>query len=76
VVSLTAGGLIAGSIVVERAFAIDGIGTFLVKSVIANDAPVVLTIVMILVLIFILVTTIADLAQWLLDPRARAGGSK
>jgi peptide/nickel transport system permease protein len=75
VVSLTAGGLIAGSIVVERAFAIDGIGTFLVKSVVTNDAPVVLTIVMILVLIFIAVTTVADLAQWALDPRARIGSS-
>lgn len=73
VVSLTAGGLIVGSIVVERAFAIDGIGTFLVKSVISNDAPVVLTIVMMLVLIFIAVTTIADLAQWMLDPRSRTG---
>lgn len=76
VISLTAGGLIAGSIVVERAFAIDGIGTFLVKSVISNDSPVVLTIVMILVLVFIMVTTIADLAQWILDPRSRAGGSQ
>ncbi len=70
VISLTAGGLIAGAIVVERAFAIDGVGTFLVKSVIANDAPVVLTIVMMLVLIFILVTTIADGLQRMLDPRA------
>lgn len=76
VVSLTTGGLIAGSIVVERAFAIDGIGTFLVKSVVSNDAPVVLTIVMLLVLIFIVVTTVADLAQWALDPRARTGTSK
>lgn len=76
VVSLTAGGMIAGSIVVERAFAIDGIGTFLVKSVISNDSPVVLTIVMILVLVFIAVTAIADLAQWVLDPRSRTGGAK
>lgn len=71
VISLTAGGLIAGAIVVERAFAIDGVGTFLVKSVISNDAPVVLTIVMMLVLVFILVTTIADVLQRALDPRAR-----
>lgn len=75
VISLTAGGLIAGAIVVERAFAIDGIGTFLVKSVISNDAPVVLTIVMMLVLVFILVTTIADVLQRILDPRARTEGA-
>lgn len=70
VVSLTGGGLIAGSVVVERAFAIDGIGAFLVQSVISHDSSVVLAIVMILVVIFVLVTSFADLVQLVLDPRA------
>jgi peptide/nickel transport system permease protein len=71
VVSLTAGGLIAGSVVVERAFSLDGIGAFLVQSILARDTGVVLAISMLLVFAFIVVTTIADIAQVLLDPRLR-----
>ncbi|MFT4287124.1 ABC transporter permease [Nocardioides sp.] len=73
VVSLTGGGLIAGSVVVEKAFALDGIGSFLVQSVISKDASVVLAIVMILVVIFVVLTTIADLLHLWLDPRLRKG---
>lgn len=76
VVGLTAGGLIAGSVVVERAFAIDGLGAFLVQSVISHDSSVVLAITMILVVVFIVVTTLADVAHVLLDPRARSGASR
>lgn len=68
---LTVAGLIAGSIVVEEAFGIDGIGSMLVSSISAKDYPVVLAISMIIVVAFVLITTAIDLAQGLLDPRAR-----
>ena len=68
---LTVAGLIAGSIVVETAFGLGGIGSLLVQSVSAKDYNVVLAISMILVVAFVLATTIADLAHLALDPRVR-----
>lgn len=68
---LTVAGLIAGSIVVETAFGIGGMGSLLVQSVSAKDYNVVLAISMILVLAFVLATTLSDLAHLALDPRIR-----
>jgi peptide/nickel transport system permease protein len=69
---LTVSGLIAGSIVVETAFGIGGLGSLLVQSVSAKDNNVVLAISMILVVAFVLATTLSDLAHLALDPRIRA----
>jgi peptide/nickel transport system permease protein len=69
---LTVAGLIAGSVVVEQAFGIDGIGSFLVQAVSAKDYNVVLAITLLLVAAFVLITTLADLLQLALDPRVRA----
>jgi peptide/nickel transport system permease protein len=71
VVGLTLAGLVAGSIVVETAFGIGGIGSFLVVSVSAKDTNVVLAISIVFVVVFVVATTIADIAQILLDPRVR-----
>lgn len=68
---LTVAGLIAGSIVVETAFGIGGIGSLLVQSVSAKDYNVVLAISLILVVAFVLATTLSDLAHLALDPRIR-----
>jgi peptide/nickel transport system permease protein len=69
---LTVAGLIAGSIVVETAFGLGGIGSLLVQSVSAKDDNVVLAISLILVVAFVLATTLSDLAHLVLDPRIRA----
>lgn len=68
---LTVAGLVAGSVVVESVFAIDGLGTLLVKSVSSKDYAVVTAISMIIVAVFVIVTTTIDLAQVALDPRLR-----
>ncbi|MGI9005473.1 MAG: ABC transporter permease [Streptosporangiaceae bacterium] len=68
---LTVAGLIAGSIVVETTFGLGGLGPLLVQSVSAKDDNVVLAISLILVVAFVLATTLADLAHLALDPRVR-----
>jgi peptide/nickel transport system permease protein len=73
---LAVAGLVAGAIVVESAFAIDGIGSLLVKSVAAKDYAVVVAIAVLIVGIFILITTTIDVVQTLLDPQARAVGKR
>jgi len=68
---LTVAGLIAGSIVVETAFGIGGMGSLLVQSVSAKDTNMVLAISLILVAAFVVATTLSDLAHLALDPRIR-----
>ncbi|MBS1843236.1 MAG: ABC transporter permease [Actinobacteria bacterium] len=69
---LTVAGLIAGTVVVESAFGINGIGALLVQSVQQSDFPTVQAITLVMVAAFILVNTIVDLAYLALDPRIRA----
>ncbi len=73
---LTVAGLIAGAAVVETAFAIDGIGSLLVRAVAGKDYPVVLAISLIIVIVFVVVTTLIDVVQSFLDPRRRGAGAK
>jgi peptide/nickel transport system permease protein len=68
--------LLAGSVVVESAFAVDGIGSLLVSSVRSKDQPVVLAISLIIVAVFVAMTTVVDAAHVALDPKLRAGGSR
>lgn len=70
---LTVAGLVAGSVVVEPAFGIDGIGSLLIKSVSAKDYPVVTAVSALIVTVFVVVTTLLDAGQHLLDPRLRKG---
>ena len=75
VAGLTVAGLIAGSVVVEQAFGIDGIGSFLVQSVAAKDYNAVMAIALILVVSFVTVTAVTDMIHWLMDPRVRSGAT-
>ncbi|MBZ3901486.1 ABC transporter permease [Streptomyces griseiscabiei] len=70
---LTVAGLVAGSVVVEPAFGIDGVGSLLIKSVSAKDYPVVTAVSVLIVTVFVVVTTLLDAGQNLLDPRLRKG---
>jgi peptide/nickel transport system permease protein len=69
---LTVAGLVASAVVVESAFGLNGIGSLLVQSVSAKDYNVVQAISMLLVVLFIVVTTAIDVLQTSLDPRLRA----
>ncbi|ROR46534.1 ABC transporter permease [Kitasatospora cineracea] len=69
---LSVAGLVAGTVVVEQIFAVDGIGALLIRSISSKDYPVVTAVSMIIVVAFVLVTTLIDLVQVALDPRERA----
>ncbi len=68
-------GLIASSVVVETAFGIGGIGSLLVDSILTKDYNVVQAISVLLVVVFVVVTTVIDALQVALDPRLRSRGS-
>jgi peptide/nickel transport system permease protein len=62
---------ISGTIVVETAFAINGLGSYLVQSVQQRDFAVVQAITLILVMVFIVANTVVDALYGVLDPRVR-----
>lgn len=68
-VGITVAGLIAGSVVVEQAFALNGLGTLLIQSVQVDDFAVIQAVTLILVTAFVVVNTLTDIVHPLLDPR-------
>lgn len=63
--------LLAGAVIVETAFAVDGIGSLLVSSVLAKDQPVVAAISLLIVTAFVIMTTVVDILHVALDPSLR-----
>ena len=72
VAALQVAGLLAGVVVIENVFSRPGIGRLVVDAIRARDYPVVQGVLLVLVMLFICVNLIADLAYGLLDPRIRA----
>lgn len=65
------GFLLSGAVVVENVFALPGLGSLLVSSIIARDYPVVQALVLVFGLGVLLVNLATDLAYARLDPRVR-----
>lgn len=63
---------LGGSVVVESAFSIPGIGKYLVDGISNRDLPVVRGGVVFLALLFCIVVLIVDLAYAFIDPRIKA----
>lgn len=70
---LTVAGLIAGDVVVEQAFGISGLGSFLVQAALQKDFASVQAVALILVATFVIVNAVVDFWSLILDPRIRAG---
>jgi peptide/nickel transport system permease protein len=70
---LTIAGLLATTVVVERAFNLDGLGSLLVEAVVRKDVAVVQAVSLLLVTAFVVVNTLVDLLASVLDPRVAIG---
>jgi peptide/nickel transport system permease protein len=74
VVSLSAvqfGFMLGGSIVIETIFQINGLGYLAWESIQRKDLPTMQAIVLVLSVIYVLLTLVADLLNAFLDPRLR-----
>lgn len=60
-----------GAVVIENVFALPGLGTLLLSSVVARDFPVVQTLVLLLTAIVLIMNFLVDLLQRGIDPRLR-----
>jgi peptide/nickel transport system permease protein len=58
-----------GFVAIELVFNLDGIGSLLVRSLLARDIPVVMTVGILLAVMLALVTAATDIALRLVDPR-------
>lgn len=64
-------GLLAGTVVVERIFAIPGLGNVFIQAIFNRDEPLVLGIVAFLSLLIMAFNLIVDISYGFLDPRIR-----
>ncbi|MGP4047972.1 ABC transporter permease [Streptomyces sp. 2A115] len=71
---LVTAGLLAGTVVVEPAFGLSGIGSLLVSSINTHDFPVAQAVLLLMVCGYVVVTTLVDLAHPLIDPRVSLEG--
>jgi ABC-type dipeptide/oligopeptide/nickel transport system permease component len=64
-------GMMTGSMIVERIFAIPGIGKYYVTSVGNRDYPVIMATTLIFALSVVVMNILVDISYGILDPRIR-----
>ena len=64
--------LIGGTLVIERVFALNGVGDLMLTAIDARDFPIVQAVTLVLALLVVLVNIIGDILQSVLDPRVEA----
>ncbi|MGI9335574.1 MAG: ABC transporter permease [Gammaproteobacteria bacterium] len=76
VVGLELGNQIAFAVVTETVFAWPGMGKLLIDSIELLDRPVVVAYLVVIVLVFIIINLLVDIAYSILDPRVRLGDAR
>jgi peptide/nickel transport system permease protein len=71
VLGVSIGWLVGNTLVVEKVFAIPGLGALMIDAVLERDFPVVQALALIFGILVVLVNLIADLARAALDPRIK-----
>ena len=70
-IGLQTGFLLSGAVVVEQLFALPGLGSLLVTSVITKDFPQIQGLVLLFALLIVLINILVDLSYAFFDPRVR-----
>ncbi|ALC91855.1 peptide ABC transporter permease [Bacillus sp. FJAT-18017] len=68
--------LMTGSLVIEKIFAIPGLGEQFVKAVTLNDYPVIMGTTILFAFLFVIVILVVDILYGIIDPRIRLSGGK
>lgn len=69
-------GLITGTLIIEKIFAVPGLGSQFVASIPLNDYPVIMATTIFYSVLFILVILLVDILYGIIDPRIRVAGGK
>jgi peptide/nickel transport system permease protein len=73
IIGLQVGGLIGGSVLVESIFGLNGMGSYLIVTIVTRDIQVVEALVLIFALTYVVVNLLVDLSYAWLDPRIHYG---
>jgi oligopeptide transport system permease protein len=68
-IGIDVGALMGGAVVTERVFNINGVGSYLYRSITTKDGTSVVGIITFLVLVYLLVNLFVDVLYGFLDPR-------
>jgi len=69
-------GIMGGSLVIERIFAIPGMGGIMINAINAGDHPLTIATIIFFSIIMLVTILIVDISYGLIDPRIRMGGGK
>ena len=72
-VGLQLGALLAGAVITETVFSWPGIGLLTIESIQSRDYPVVQACVLLIIVTYVMVNLLTDLAYAWIDPRIRLG---
>jgi peptide/nickel transport system permease protein len=67
------GAMVVGAVLVENVFALGGIGALLIEGIQGSDYPVVQSIMLFLVSLFLFLNLVIDIIYVIIDPRFRSG---
>lgn len=73
VLGLEFGSVVAFAVVTETIFSWPGMGKLVIDSILTLDRPVMVTYLMLVVVLFVVINLLVDLAYAALDPRVRLG---
>ena len=77
IIGVNLGYLVGGSIVIEKVFAIPGLGSLMVNAIFARDFPIIQAVALFVALFVVVVGILTDVVYTILDPRveltSRAG---
>ncbi|MEZ5594452.1 MAG: ABC transporter permease [Gammaproteobacteria bacterium] len=65
-------GLVSEAVVTETVFALPGIGRLVVQSILRRDYPVIQGVILVVMVFYIVVNLLVDIATTYLDPRVKA----
>ncbi|GAA3647746.1 ABC transporter permease [Microbacterium marinilacus] len=69
------GNLLSGAVVVESLFARPGLGRLLLDAAMSRDVPLVIGAVVVVAVMYVVVVTVVDALELLVDPRLRTAGT-
>jgi peptide/nickel transport system permease protein len=72
VAGIQIGAMVVGAVLVENVFALGGIGALLIEGIQGSDYPLVQSIMLFLVALFLVLNLLVDMVYVLIDPRIRA----
>ena len=64
-------GLLGGAVVIERVFALPGLGTLIIDAALKSDIPVIMGTVLFSVVVVVVVNVVVDLTIAWANPKAR-----